>query len=73
MVSTYPPIFKSSSPFINPLGIVSSALITIIIITIIIIIIASFSQTLNGDFLVKSEWQQFSTGLLDSSIYPNWF
>ena len=79
MVSTRPPISKSSNPFINPYVTVPSAPITdgitvtfmfsIIIIIIILLLWEFFTPTLADGFSLDFEWQQVPSSLLDSSQY----
>ena len=66
IVSFHPLISKSSSPFINLLVIVPRALIIIIII-IVVHSLELFTSAIADGFSLKSEWQQVSSSLQDSS------
>ena len=81
MVSTGPYFSKSSSLFINPLGIVASALTTsgitvtfiIAIITIIILHLAKFfSPALTDGLSVDSKLQEVTSGLQEFCQYSSW-
>ena len=71
MVSTRPPISKSSSPFNNPLVTVPKAPITIVLLLILLLLLLFYSEffksALADGFSLESEWQQVSSNLQDSS------